>query len=711
MVKIAKTRIMGGRHQSCTCAFDSRPCVRESRDMRASLRGVRRWIVLALLMALPRGVFAQQAPVEFNYIRKETREASRQATLAQYMSAIEWGPWHVAAPFDDSGFTKHSVVYPPELAVDLAATYSGKHGTEVRWRQLNQTDWSKIKLDVFNSPQLNTYAIGYVYREAIAESDGHWNVRVGSDDGLKMWFNGRLVIDADVPRGLDPDSHMISLPIRKGRNTLLAKVTQGVGDWEFQIQPRIDPQIAARLDYHLNIDFPLTPEAKYYRLLSFFEPPEVVLEVGGLCVMDDGRPAVATRRGEIWIIDNAYEDPPVNQRYIRFASGLHEPLGLQWRDGSLWTVQRGELTRMTDLDGDDRADVFETVSDQWGVSGNYHEFGFGPKFDGQGRIWVSLNVGFCGGLGKSTVPWRGWALIVNPEDGSITPVCGGLRSPNGLGTNADGEMFYTDNQGDWVGTNKLAHLKPGSWHGHPAGDRWYAQAKMRSPRGEQDFMQPAIWFPYDRMGRSASDIVCDTTGGKFGPFTNQLFVGDQYSAIVMRVYLEKVNGEYQGACFPFRTGTDCGVNRLAFAPDGSMFVGMTNRGWWSIGNRPYGVQRLVWTGVVPFEVLQMKAEPDGFTLTFTQPVDPATAGDVASYAMNSFTHERFEKYGSPEIDRKECIITSAEVADDGMSVRLKVSGLRTPFVHDLKLDGVRNAAGEPLLHAVAYYTLNALPAE
>ena len=89
------------------------------------------------------------------------------------------------------------------------------------------------------------------------------------------------------------------------------------------------------------------------------------------------------------------------------------------------------MTRLVDTDGDDRADRYETYSDGWGVSGNYHEFAFGPEADGEGRLWVTLNVGFCGSLGKSIVPWRGWALIIE-DDGSVTPVCGGLRSPNGL---------------------------------------------------------------------------------------------------------------------------------------------------------------------------------------------------------------------------------------------------------------------------------------
>ncbi len=323
-------------------------------------------------------------------------------------------------------------------------------------------------------------------------------------------------------------------------------------------------------------------------------------------------------------------------------------------------------------------------------------------------MWVTLCVGFCGSLGKSIVPWRGWALIVNP-DGSVTPVCGGLRSPNGIGRNAAGDMFYTDNQGDWVGTSKLAHLDFGDWHGHPSSHKWYPEAGWPEPT-EADFKPPAVWFPYGRMGQSASDIQLIEADGRFGPFDGQLLVGDQTNASIMRVDLQKVNGQYQGACFPFRSGFDCGVNRLVFAPDGSLFVGLTNRGWGSLGRRPWGLQRCVYTGVEPFEVLHMRVEPAGFVLTFTQPVDPVTAARADSYELESFTYHRHEKYGSPEIDRRRHDAFSVTVSD-GRTVRLAVPDLREGYVHELRMPGVRNARGEPLLHDDAYYTLNALPRE
>jgi glucose/arabinose dehydrogenase len=666
-------------------------------------------MILVVMLAgagLAPPVIAQ--PDDFEYKRMATREESRRATLAQYTPQFTWSPWYVIGPFDNTGRDKHAVIYPPELAFDPERSYPGKGGREVRWERLDHEGWGVINLLRFGSDEANTDGIAYLYRVFESDRDAEAPFEMGSDDGLKMWVNGKVLVDADAYRGLNPSDHQVRLPVREGLNTLLVKVTQGVGGWEFLMRPRIDSRIAARLEYHLNLDFPLTPESRHYRLLSIIEPEHVVLEVGGLDVMPDGRPIVTTRRGEAWIIEDAYADPPFDCTFKRFAFGLHEPLGAVWRDGGLYAVQRGEVTKLIDLDGDDRADVFETVSDQWGVSGNYHEFAFGPKFDPAGRMWVTLNIGFCGSLGKSIVPWRGWAMTVN-DDGSLTPVCGGLRSPNGIGHNAAGDMFYTDNQGDWVGTNKLSHLAPGDWHGHPSSFEWYEQAGMPTPTGDADFKQPAVWFPYDRMGRSASDIVLDTTGGAFGPFAGQLFVGDQYAASIMRVTLEQVGGVYQGACYPFRSGCDCGVNRLAFAPDGSLFVGMTNRGWWSFGTRPWGVQRLIYTGVEPFEVLEMRVTPDGFHLAFTQPVDPETASDLASYAMVRFTYERWEKYGSPEIERANVPIRRATVAQDGRSVRLVVDGRRPHFVHELQLSGIRNAAGEPLLHDVAYYTLNVIP--
>ena len=125
-------------------------------------------------------------------------------------------------------------------------------------------------------------------------------------------------------------------------------------------------------------------EAEYYRMSTVAPPEGVVLEVGGLETMPDGRLAVATRRGDVWLIENPASANGGQPHFSRFAQGLHEALGLAYRDGSLYTTQRSELTRLRDADGDGKADVYETVQ-AWPLSGNYHEYSFGPVFGAEGR--------------------------------------------------------------------------------------------------------------------------------------------------------------------------------------------------------------------------------------------------------------------------------------------------------------------------------------
>src|SRR5215210_423884 len=118
-------------------------------------------------------------------------------------------------------------------------------------------------------------------------------------------------------------------------------------------------------------------EADCYKLLTYTLPPGEVLEAGAIEVLPDGKVAVGTRRGEIWLIDNATDPDPAKAKFTRFAHGLHEVLGLAQKDGWLYVTQRPDVSRVKDADGDGRADTFEVVSDGWEVNGDYHEYAFG----------------------------------------------------------------------------------------------------------------------------------------------------------------------------------------------------------------------------------------------------------------------------------------------------------------------------------------------
>jgi hypothetical protein len=470
-------------------------------------------------------------------------------------------------------------------------------------------------------------------------------------------------------------------------------------------------------------------ETEHYRIVTLPIPADVVLEVGGLAMRPDGKLLACTRRGEVWLISDPSAQDLSKIHYKLFASGLHETLGILVESkNTVYVVQRPELTKLVDTDGDDVADRYVTVCDKWGVSGDYHEFAYGPARDQQGNFYVTLNVGFAGSH-QSKAPWRGWCVKITPQ-GELIPYATGLRSPNGINFSPEGDLFYADNQGEWVATCKLQHVRAGEYYGHPAGLRWVKDSPFAGiipekhasgmlydgepgpdgVSGLPPMTPPSIWFPYGRMGQSASEPVWDTTGGKFGPFAGQCFIGDQTKAMIMRVYFEKVNGRYQGACFPFRSGFECGINRLVFGPEGSLYAGMTNRGWGSVGGKPYGLQRLAYTGVMPFEIHSMKLTADGFDIVFTKSLDAVSAQRSAAYSLQSFTHNYWSTYGSPEVGRRAEKIQDVTLASDGRKVALAVRGLRKGRVYELHLDGVKSADGDDVLHPEAYYTLNEIPA-
>ena len=462
-----------------------------------------------------------------------------------------------------------------------------------------------------------------------------------------------------------------------------------------------------------------TSEADYYELKTLPIPQNIELEVGGMATIPDGRVAVSTRRGEVWMVENPYGVTPY---YRLFAKGMHEVLGLAYHKGALYAVQRGELTKLTDTNGDGEADAYQNIAN-WELEGNYHEYSYGPVFDKDDNIFLTFNVAWVGFGEAKLWKWRGWMVKVSP-DGSLTPIASGLRSPAGVMMNAAGDIFYTENQGDWVGSGRITHLEKGDFAGHVSSLFWSnepnspmtlqksdvpdnSEPMHKAAEKIKNLKLPAVWYPHTMMGVSTAGMVEDVNGN-FG-FKGQYYVSDQGHSKVMRMQLEKVNGQYQGACYPFREGWQSGLLRLAWGNDGSMFGGMTSRGWSSTGKDLFGLQRMVWNGKMPFEMAEIHAMSDGFELTFSKPVDKATAINAENYEINSFTYQYHHTYGSPVIQNKTHGIKAIILSDNLTKVRLVLDESRRYFIHEIKPKGVKSKENEPLLHDFAYYTLNNIP--
>jgi glucose/arabinose dehydrogenase len=451
---------------------------------------------------------------------------------------------------------------------------------------------------------------------------------------------------------------------------------------------------------------PQADEAQYYTV-DYLTPPEgEVIEVGGMAFLSDGTMLVSTRRGRVWWIDNADAEDPADAKFHIFAEGLHEGLGLTVRDDRIYLAQRGELSELIDLDGDQVCDRIETITQDWGMSGNYHEFAFGLPIDDEGNFYMGTNVGFWSPEwwhGLSVEPNRGWILKISPE-GDVTPYSSGVRGPAGMGFDAEGRLLFTENQGDWIPAGGLFEVKGGEFFSHPASLRWTEEygngelvpSSLLPPKTKRT--PPAVWIPYE-WSRSSGNMVPIPDHPALGKFKDQLLIAELTNGLVFRALLEEVQGQTQGAVVLFRQEVGSAF-RLQFGPTGTLFVGMTNRGWG--GRAPgSGIARLNWTGEEALEYQEINLRDDGFQLKFTQALEAAP--DPATIEVYTYDYNWWWDYGSPMMRRAEHAVSSATLSADGRDLKITIPDLEAGRCVRVKIPGIG------LLHDEFDYTINQLP--
>jgi glucose/arabinose dehydrogenase len=472
-----------------------------------------------------------------------------------------------------------------------------------------------------------------------------------------------------------------------------------------------------------------------YRVDTIKMPEGLNSQTGGIDFLPDGRLVACFMRGEVMTYDLQTKE------WKMFARGLQLPLGiLAVSNSEVLAMQLSELTRIKDTDGDGHADVYENAANGFGMTGNYHEFNYGPVRDKEGNIYFALNTassangirsivrGKFNKMGRdgidghhemfSVVPYRGWVMELNP-DGKLHAFALGFRSPNGMGYSPDGHLFVTDNQSDWVPTGALYDVHKDHFYGHPASlvwkKGWENTDPFNVPIEELEKMRthPIVQFPQGIMANSPSQPLTDVTKGKFGPFTGQLFIGEMNRDRILRVMLEEVGGELQGACIPFIDGHGLrvGNNRLAFAPDGNLWVGQVGFGGW-VGES--GIQKISFTGQTPMEVYTMNLTAKGFDLAFTQPVDAASATNLANYKMRHYRYEYKKKDinegvdVATQVDVQDVSVMNIQLSNDGKKVSLTLDILKPGLIYELKLGDIKTPAGKPLGNSLICYTLNKL---
>lgn len=423
-------------------------------------------------------------------------------------------------------------------------------------------------------------------------------------------------------------------------------------------------------------------------------------KVGGLAFLPDGRLLVTTWDvvGGVYVLDGVETGDTTKITVKRIASGLAEPLGIEVVDGEIYVLQKHELTHLIDSDGDDIIDEYRAVCNSWGVTGDFHEFAFGLVHK-DGYFYITLSMAMRLMEGEKQHPDRGRTLKV-ATDGTYEWLNYGLRTPNGIGLGPDEEIFVTDNQGQWLPGNKLIHVKKDEFLGMAWGllDT-LAEKPLEIP--------PVIWLPDAEIGNSPSEPILVPDG----PYKGQLLHGDVTHGGIKRDFLEKVNGNYQGAVFRFSQGFEAGVNRLAWGPDGALYVGGVGMvGGWSWQNNRYGLQRMAFNGKTTFEMLSIEAKPTGFEITFTEPLAAEIAIEPREWLIQQWWYKSTENYGGPKMDLENLKISNFTLSIDRKSIVLEIPQLKEKHVVYFSLpEKLTSESNHSLWSSEAWYTLNSIP--
>ncbi|GAA3248012.1 family 16 glycoside hydrolase [Dactylosporangium siamense] len=651
----------------------------------------------------------------------------RSPVLGSFALVLTAGLWvapAAAAPAQEPGVTLR--VFDVQTPLNELCTLKAAQTPNVD-KLMPTIDWTSV-----SDFGQDNFFVAQVLGNVNISAAGSYTFRLTSDDGSRLLIDNSTVINHDGLHGPLPKEGTVSLTTglhalridhfeRDGGQQITLE-WKTPGSSSFVLVPNsalstdagvVRVTAPGRKECEGGADspgdgLPLTSVHPSYTLTdlrpSGFEP-----QVTGFDWFPDGRLAVATwggslnTAGEVWILGNVTGATSAAQvTRTRVASGLQEPMGVKIVDGKIYVSEKSRLTELNDTNGDGVTDQYRTVA-TWPFGGNFHEFAFGLLYqDGFFYLNLSVSINYGGATtDPQPAPNRGTTIKIDRNTGAVTYVAGGLRTPHGIGWGPENSLLVTDNQGGWLPSSKLLHIKQGRFFNH-----------YMNPAGPFDgtaVTQPVIWLPQNEIGNSPSTPVLLTQG----TFAGQLAIGDVTYGGLQRAYLEKVNGEYQGALFRMTQGLEAGVSEVSLGPDGALYTGGLHGGgnWGQDGKLSYGLQKLTPNGTNTFDILAMRAQSGGFEIEYTKPVSAETAAALAGkYRVKQWRYVPTAAYGGPKVDEETLTVTSATLSADGKKVTLAIDGLKAGRVVYVRSPRPFSSTdGQALWSTEAWYTLNAIP--
>ncbi len=441
----------------------------------------------------------------------------------------------------------------------------------------------------------------------------------------------------------------------------------------------------------------------------------------GLAWRPDGSMIITSLKGQVWSVKDTDGDG-LEETVALFGDDLAAPFGAHGHEDYVDVINKYALLRLHDADHDGFVERTENIASGWGHTQDYHDWAIGLPKDKAGNYYISTA---CQQDDRELAAafLRGKMIQLRPRTADSTDprlfenhlISGGHRFPIGIAQNRSGELFVSDNQGNYNPFNELNHVRQDLRFG-------FINKSELSESFRPKLSEPAINIPHP-WTRSVNGICFLETPEKllransqtlFGPFEGHLVGCEMDSQRLIRMSLQRVGDTFQGAAYPFsyelpKSGEPllgpitCGV-----APDGDLYIGsLRDSGWGGANNIGTLVRMRPKYDELPTGIAEVTSNSRGFDIRFTRPVEPQLSLDLNNYLISSYRRVSTPAYGGDDVDRRTESVVGAKLSDDGMSVQIQMKELRAGFVYELRLKNLSN--NKVFFPAEAHYSLNQIP--
>ena len=397
------------------------------------------------------------------------------------------------------------------------------------------------------------------------------------------------------------------------------------------------------------------------------------MRLGGFDFFADARKAaVCTWQGDVWLVDGLGLE--LNQlRWTRIAAGMFQPLGLKIVRETIYVTCRDQLTILRDLNGDGETDFYENFNNDAQVTEHFHEFAMDLQTDEAGNFYYAKSARHAL---DALVPQHGTLIKVSPDGTHSEVLASGFRAANGVCVNADGTFIISDQEGHWTPKNRINWITPGNFYGNMMG--W------QEGRSENDFELPIVWI-HNNFDRSPAEQLWVPPSSAWQELRGSLLNLSYGTGEMHVVLMQEVNGRRQGGLVRL-PGVDfpTGVMRGRFHPQDGQLYCCGLFGWSSNKTTAGGFYRVRRTAQPLNLPVRLQATTAGMRITFSDPLDLASARDFANYAVTRWNYRRSANYGSDDFSvknprkkgRDRVRVDAAEVSQEGRTVLLRIPDMQ-----------------------------------